>query len=170
VILVGCPLSVEGTRGGNFLETPLSCSLPTRSSRGERGGRGRLVVCRPKGCPALSRSVFSKLPVLPEVANFGWRFQSFSFWAGVVGAPMSRGVSHKTEELSNRRGVPGVPGEEILTNFEFRVTTIEFFAQSQRCQVWIFSKASRKGAWAGLILSRAWGIGQKAARSISGTS
>jgi len=31
----------------------------------------------------------------------------------VLGAPNSGGGSHKTERLSNRRGVPGVRGEEI---------------------------------------------------------
>jgi len=34
--------------------------------------------------------------------------------AGFLSAPITGGVSHKTEELSNGRGVPGVPGEEIL--------------------------------------------------------
>jgi hypothetical protein len=33
--------------------------------------------------------------------------------AGFLGAPNSGGVLHKAEDLSNRRGVPGVRGEEI---------------------------------------------------------
>src|SRR5579859_1425462 len=32
---------------------------------------------------------------------------------------MSGGVSHEAEGLSNRRGVPGVPGEEICRKSEF---------------------------------------------------
>jgi hypothetical protein len=33
---------------------------------------------------------------------------------GLSGRAITGGVSHKTEELSNRGGVRGVPGEEIL--------------------------------------------------------
>ena len=36
--------------------------------------------------------------------------------AGLLGAPMSGGVSHKMDALSNRRGVRGVRGEEILSS------------------------------------------------------
>jgi hypothetical protein len=43
----------------------------------------------------------------------------FSFRVSLRGALNSGGVSHKKDGLSNSHGVPGVPGEEILTNDEF---------------------------------------------------
>jgi hypothetical protein len=46
-------------------------------------------------------------------------FHSSSFrWRGPLGVPNSGGVSHHSGGLSNRHGVPGVPGEEISSNAE----------------------------------------------------
>jgi hypothetical protein len=45
----------------------------------------------------------------------------FSFPAGLLGAPNSGGGSHKKDALSNRRGVPGVPGEEIAAFLELQI-------------------------------------------------
>jgi hypothetical protein len=47
--------------------------------------------------------------------------------AGLLGAPIAGGGSHKEDELSNIGGVLGVPGEEIvsISNFEWRISNWE---------------------------------------------
>src|SRR5260370_14407139 len=55
-----------------------------------------------QGWPAGRRPYFAQRPIA-----------IFSFPGAPLGVPIAGGISNKNAELSNRPGVPGVPGEEI---------------------------------------------------------
>src|SRR5260370_32667988 len=73
-------------------------------------------------CSARRRTLHAKARALP----IHQIVLTFLLWGGLLGAPISGGVCIKMEGLSNRRGVPGVPGEEIASNGEFRAPNLEW--------------------------------------------
>jgi hypothetical protein len=77
----------------------------------QRAGSG---ASRQRGERAAADAAHTAAPRLKERSSFFLLSGAQHF-----GAPTSGRVSHQMEGLSNRHGVPGVPGEEILTNGEF---------------------------------------------------